>query len=63
MDFVPKSLQTSTCSGLAVPTTPTFVVSLNMMFGVHMKDSQNSSDKRAVMGINPKIVLFTINYG
>ena len=26
----------------------------------HMKDSQNSSDKRVVMKINPKILLFTI---
>ena len=29
----------------------------------HMKDSQNSSDKRSVMGINLKILFSTINLG
>ena len=28
-----------------------------------VKDSQTSSDKRGVMGINPKILLFTIKLG
>ena len=28
-----------------------------------MKDSQTSSDEKAVMGINPKILFLTINEG
>ena len=34
---------------------------VGLMMFLDLKDSQNGSDKRAVMGINPKILLFTIN--